>query len=67
MKKIQQELKTPNNLFVMPLLKLLAIKPINTTLPHVKNKVEWKPIIKSDNIKQVNTTVIKFAPKMIGI
>ena len=39
-KKMQHELKTPKNLFFIPLSKPLAIIPINTTLPHVKIKVE---------------------------
>ena len=56
----------PKILKNIDLLKYIDIKLINNTLPQLYKTTEWKPIIKSVNIKAIKTIGKNFKPKTAG-
>ena len=53
-KKINAPIRAPLILFINPTLKYLEIKPMITTLPHVKKVNACKPIIRSVKKKLIS-------------
>ena len=58
--------KAPPNLFKSDEVKNFEIKPIKITLPQVKNKAEWKPIMISVITKLIKTIGIYLIPNSTG-
>ena len=58
--------KAPPSLFKRDIAKNFEIRPIKITLPQVKNKVEWKPMMRSVITKLINTIGTNLIPNNKG-